>query len=309
MPKVIICGYQTHEELQGLSPDVLLKSGPLWEKDVLYYQPWIDYVPSDHSQKVLQPMWKSTKCEGESTVIVCGQCTSSMDIASQLFRENIINFWDSVIAISQTSGRGRHKRNWFSPIGNIYASWILPKADESDEIDMLWQDQLSIVLGYIITQVFVENNIHTEIKWPNDLLLNNKKIAGLLIDMQPDFILAGIGINVESSPEDSLLKDDFSVSATSLKQEGYDITPLSLYMQIVQKGRSLFNQYKDRYSPEKFINLVNDRLAWKGSKVLLKKGREDIEPASLLGLAKGGGVELMVGGKKETYYSCSIIQA
>lgn len=123
------------------------------------------------------------------------------------------------IAESQTRGRGRLGRKWFSPKGKgLWFSLILRPEIGFSDITLLpllttvsCADAISKTLGLDI-----------KIKWPNDLLINNKKIGGVLLEMKAEvdrinFLIVGIGIDVNLDKKDypEYLKD----KATSLKIE------------------------------------------------------------------------------------------
>lgn len=108
------------------------------------------------------------------------------------------------IAETQTQGKGRLSRQWYSPFGeNIYFSMLYPFAKDISELS-----GLSLVVGLAICQA-VESVIdlkgkHLKIKWPNDVLANQQKIAGTLIEIEAEFngfcqAIIGIGINVNMS--------------------------------------------------------------------------------------------------------------
>ena len=96
---------------------------------------------------------------------------------------------DLVIAKTQTAGRGRCGRNWCSPIGGMYATLIVPAVD-----------LLSARAALAVADTLHRNGVDAEIKWPNDLIVDGRKIAGLLIEAVGGQALVGIGINLAVSP-------------------------------------------------------------------------------------------------------------
>jgi BirA family biotin operon repressor/biotin-[acetyl-CoA-carboxylase] ligase len=100
-----------------------------------------------------------------------------------------------LVAEEQTAGRGRRGAVWVSPKGENLAFSILlkpiaPKA--------LWH-RLSLVAGLAVAEA-LENYVPlTEIKWPNDVRIGQKKIAGILVEAGKDFVIVGIGININSA--------------------------------------------------------------------------------------------------------------
>ena len=101
-----------------------------------------------------------------------------------------------IIAEKQTGGRGRSGRNWVSPKGGIWFSVILhPKFDISNIT--LFPIASSLALSYAIEKIC---EISTELKWPNDLTIKGKKLAGMLVDAsfesnKIENLVLGVGIN------------------------------------------------------------------------------------------------------------------
>lgn len=101
-----------------------------------------------------------------------------------------------VIAKTQTAGRGRLNRRWESPKGGIWLS-ILLRPDFDISHVSLFSLATSLALAIAIEKKF---KIKPELKWPNDVMINNKKVAGILIDAsietnKIDYLIAGVGIN------------------------------------------------------------------------------------------------------------------
>ena len=122
-----------------------------------------------------------------------------------------------VVADAQTAGKGRRGRQWESPAGeNIYMSILLRPDCVPDRAPML-----TLVMAYSVAKVIRELGFEdVQIKWPNDLVLSGKKICGILTEMQLkgseiDYIVVGVGINVNTSKFPEELKD----TATSLYME------------------------------------------------------------------------------------------
>lgn len=120
-----------------------------------------------------------------------------------------------VIADSQRRGRGRLGRGWVSPaLRNLYLSFVLrpPLAPDS-------APQITLVLGLAAAEAVREWTDEVAIKWPNDLVSRGRKLAGILTEMTADdgrtrFVIPGIGVNLNSEPEDFPL--DVREIATSL---------------------------------------------------------------------------------------------
>ncbi|MDD3364880.1 MAG: biotin--[acetyl-CoA-carboxylase] ligase [Syntrophomonas sp.] len=126
-----------------------------------------------------------------------------------------------VVAEMQTAGRGRRGRSWYSPaIKGIYLSVILRPVLPLKEIS-----RVSLVTAVAVAETLeAELNLQPRIKWPNDILINNRKIAGILSEAVTDmdgveYIVIGIGLNINNQARD--FPSGFRTTATSALAE-YD---------------------------------------------------------------------------------------
>ncbi len=157
--------------------------------------------------------------------------SSTMDIALQLAMEGSPE-GTVVIVESQTKGRGRLGRNWFSPkYKGIYLSLILrPKILPSQAPLLTLMSAVSICEA-----VKEKTNLICQIKWPNDILIHHKKLGGILTELNAEtdlsrFIVVGIGLNVNND------KKTILAGATSLKeQKKEDINRTELLQEILRK--------------------------------------------------------------------------
>lgn len=122
-----------------------------------------------------------------------------------------------VVAESQTAGKGRRGRSWFSPPGSsIFMSYLL-----RPNILPYHASMLTLLAGMACARaVREETGLKAEIKWPNDLVLSGKKICGILTEMSTEleeihYIFTGIGINVNQTE----FPEEIRNTATSLKLE------------------------------------------------------------------------------------------
>lgn len=100
---------------------------------------------------------------------------------------------------TQTGGRGRRGNQWESPLGNLYQSLILRPGKPKQE----W-GQLSFVIAVALAGALVRSGIcenHIQLKWPNDVLLDERKAAGILIEASGNHVIIGTGVNIATAPE------------------------------------------------------------------------------------------------------------
>ncbi|MDE0331248.1 MAG: biotin--[acetyl-CoA-carboxylase] ligase [Nitrospinae bacterium] len=132
-----------------------------------------------------------------------GETSSTNDLVSARAREGEPGGL-VIRAISQTRGRGRRGRSWFSPPGSgLYFSALL-RPDGKTEISSL----LTLLLGVAAAEGLAEAaSLRVGLKWPNDLRVNGKKIGGILCEYleppdQPPAVVAGLGVNITTSEAD-----------------------------------------------------------------------------------------------------------
>ncbi len=124
--------------------------------------------------------------------------TSTMDEARKILENNKEHSTKTlIVALTQTQGRGRKSRHWVSFGDNIYASYVYKPQYLSP------QDGLIVMFASCIAIVLAlrEINIEANIKWPNDCIVNGKKISGVLVDIKSDMslieeLIIGFGVNV-----------------------------------------------------------------------------------------------------------------
>ncbi len=120
----------------------------------------------------------------------------------------------AVLAYKQTAGRGSRGRSWQAPEGNLNLSVLLRPARPAAEAGMAALFA-GIAVAEALEQFFLAP---TMLKWPNDVLLDGAKLAGILIDAAQngpklDWLVVGIGINLRHAPRDSRPQYHFARSA------------------------------------------------------------------------------------------------
>ncbi len=182
-----------------------------------------------------------------------------------------------IIGGEQTKGRGRLQRNWHSPKGlGLWFSIILKPKKDFDRIPLL------TLIGALSVHKAIENiGINTDLKWPNDILYNNKKVCGILSQFRSSGnkikqVVVGIGINVNQNkfPED--LKGTSTslriIKGSEIKRENLlaDILDhFSNYYQIYKSGN--YNQIIDRWKSK--MSMLNQKITVKTSTGKKIKGK------------------------------------
>jgi BirA family biotin operon repressor/biotin-[acetyl-CoA-carboxylase] ligase len=140
----------------------------------------------------------------------------------------------------QTDGRGRRGKSWMSPAGNLYASLLLTEPSSP-----ALAPQLSFVAGLAVHDAVVACApglaAKLKLKWPNDVLLDGRKLSGMLIEAEglPRFSVAiGIGVNCVSHPADT------SYGATDLQANGVAISTQDMLAQLAAAMNARLAQWK-----------------------------------------------------------------
>jgi BirA family biotin operon repressor/biotin-[acetyl-CoA-carboxylase] ligase len=204
----------------------------------------------------------------------------------------------ALIANTQSAGKGRMQRVWYSPAGsNIYTSIILrPK------ITPPRAPQISILAGVAVAEVlesYCPDRI--KLKWPNDVLIDGKKVCGILSQMKTaasevDFIVLGIGINVNISY--SQFPKEICHLATSLAIEtAREISRqeliISLYENLAKWYKQLLQSGFDRIK-EKWLSI--SPMIGKSVQVMFK---EEAVSGKAIGLDEDGSLILLTAGNIE----------
>jgi len=174
-------------------------------------------------------------------VIVLESTASTNDVALEIGRgrdepEGIV-----VIADEQTGGRGRFGRRWISPPGvNLYCSVILKPDFVSGDVQLV-----TLAAAVAVASAIREDaGINAEIKWPNDILVNNRKISGILVEMRsgggsPRLLIVGIGVNVNMNMD--AFGEDLKGLATSIQiEKGHSLDRGHLFNGIASRLEGLY---------------------------------------------------------------------
>ncbi|MFC1977034.1 biotin--[acetyl-CoA-carboxylase] ligase [Chloroflexota bacterium] len=171
------------------------------------------------------------------------EVTSTQDVAEQLARGGA-NEGTVVIAEMQTKGRGRKGRNWISPSdGGVYISIILrPNLLPSQII------QIPLIAAVAVSKAIqIATPLQPSIKWPNDIIIGGKKVAGILTEMSCEtdgihYVVLGIGVNV-NTPR-TLLATLTGGIADSLADEcGEPVSRVMLVQYVLSEFESVYTQF------------------------------------------------------------------
>ncbi|NKB51347.1 MAG: biotin--[acetyl-CoA-carboxylase] ligase [Rhizobiaceae bacterium] len=191
-----------------------------------------------------------------------------------------------ITAESQSAGRARRGRSWDSKPGNLYASLLLIDPAKSDALATL-PLVVSLALYEAIIAAIPDLEGRLKIKWPNDLLLDGKKLSGILLEAQPDgfgrtAVVIGCGVNCRHFPDNPMYP------AISLSAAGVDLASTDLFRHLAASmaqqlrvwaegkgfsiirrdwldrsqglGKDIVARFSDREITGKFVDLDEDGL-------------------------------------------------
>lgn len=147
------------------------------------------------------------------------------------------------VAETQTAGRGRLGREWASPQGGLWLSIVLrPKLKASEAAKLVFVASLAVA-----ELLHEKYGLRTETKWPNDVLVDGKKICGILAEMNTkgervNSVILGIGVNANFA--DDVLPELVNAHATSIEKEfGKKIRLESLLKELLEKMETIYGRY------------------------------------------------------------------
>ncbi len=205
-----------------------------------------------------------------------------------------------VVAEAQTRGRGREGRAWWSkPGGSLTFSVIVrPRKQEGPFLG-----HLAGMAALAVCQVLEEEGLHPSIKWPNDILLAGRKVAGILIETSweqgpvPAYAIVGIGLNVKT--EALPPSDQVDFPATAL--EAHLKKPVRRPHLLARIWKQLF-RWRLQIGQEVLWRAWNTRLAYRHQEVLVTVGNQT-QRAYLLGIASDGRLRVQGPSGEETLLS------
>ncbi|BBF44315.1 biotin--protein ligase [Lachnospiraceae bacterium KM106-2] len=195
-----------------------------------------------------------------------------------------------VVADQQTAGRGRRGRAWKSPKGSSIAMSLMLKPDimPSNASMLTLVTAMALVKG-----INDAAGVDTKIKWPNDIILNNKKLCGILTEMSSEldyinYVVIGIGVNVNMTE----FPEEISHIATSVAIElGHPAKRADIITKTMEAFEKYYDIFLKKQNLEDLVEEYNHQLIHKDREIRVLGSEEEYQ-AKALGIDKTG--ELMV---------------
>lgn len=187
----------------------------------------------------------------------------------------------TVVADEQTAGQGRHGHSWHSEKGyGLYVSIVLRLDVQRESLPLT-----TLVLGLATSEAIARAaNLPCDLRWPNDVMLNGRKVAGILVQLLDSAVVAGIGINInqESFP------CDLENEATSLLIEsGHAYSREDVLIHLLQSVDG-FCRMLENGGAQPILNLFAKHSSYaKGKRVVVKQG-DSLTTGTTAGLNEAG---------------------
>lgn len=190
-----------------------------------------------------------------------------------------------IISNTQINGKGRLEKQWISEKDSgIYMSIIL-----RPNIELINCNQITLITSIALCRVLKSLNLETYIKWPNDIILNNKKISGILIELSAEiekvnYIIVGVGINVNNKSIDENIKD----KATSIFLETKNIfSRVQIIQSFLFEFEKMYTQYIKNSNFNEFLDEYKELCINLGKEVkIFSKDKEDF--GKIVGITEYG---------------------
>jgi BirA family biotin operon repressor/biotin-[acetyl-CoA-carboxylase] ligase len=211
-----------------------------------------------------------------------------MDIAKKI--SNLLLPPFVVISEEQSRGYGQMNRKWFSPLGGLWFTEVVNYKKVS---------ALSLFFSVVIVQVLERRIQGIKVKWPNDIYLNGKKLAGILTKVANNTATIGIGINVENNIP--LEINNISISIKEIT----DLNRFDLLNEILKEQDELQKIFLSKgFFP--FVNFYNSHLIFLNKKVIVEsKGRIE---GRAVGVNTEGALLVKTKNKVETIFSGTVVK-
>lgn len=179
-----------------------------------------------------------------------------------------------IVAEEQVLGKGRLGRDWMSIDGKgIYMSIIL-----KPDLEPMKVSRITLIAAAAVNKALLKQAIESSIKWPNDILINGKKICGILTEVSGelnmlDYVVIGIGVNVSLSKTD--IPKELKDIATSINmEEGKAINRKQLMANILNEFEDFYMDFKENGNISRVVKICKENSAVLGKEVNVIKGNQ-----------------------------------
>lgn len=200
----------------------------------------------------------------------------SIDSTNIIAKEIAVSSKEGTIVVGeeQLAGKGRMGREWISPKWKgIYMSIIL-----KPDMEPMKAPRISLIGAAAVNKALLNLGIKSLTKWPNDILINGKKISGILTEISGelnmiDYLIMGIGVNVNL--DKNQIPKELKEKATSINiEEGKSINRKVLMANILNELEDLYIDFKENGDISKSVEICRENSVLIGKEVNILRGKE-----------------------------------
>jgi len=226
------------------------------------------------------------------------ECKSTNESLIKLAKEGYPEGY-SLLSINQTSGRGTRKKKWISISGNLFLSTLI-----RPNIEITKLSQISIIFGLSLFQFINSLGLDKKkikIKWPNDILIESKKVSGILVERFENFCVIGVGLNINSHP----CEKNTGIKSTCLSNY-IDTSDFKLSMLSTQLLELFYKNYNIWLSNflNPFLSQINSNLAFLHKKIDFSHGKI-IKSGKIIGINSDGNLKILLNNNNHLYLTSS----
>lgn len=197
-----------------------------------------------------------------------------------------------VVSTFQTKGRGRRTKEFLSEEGGLYFSFMMRNTMNMQEVSFI-----TSLAAVAVNRALSSLGIDTEIKWPNDIFLNDKKLCGILTEMVTDMegynkIIIGIGINISN-----VFPEELKEIAISLLKAGHQINEITFLLNLFSQFEYLYNKFVqgDR---EEALKVLREKSYLMSKEICFLKDSVE-HKGTVVGLEENGNLVVRLSNKAE----------
>ncbi|GAB4434000.1 MAG: biotin--[acetyl-CoA-carboxylase] ligase [bacterium] len=251
------------------------------------------------------------KPEDITAHLVGGQIISKIETAST--NNDAISLAENaaegtvLIAEYQREGRGRRGRSWISPFGvGLYFSIIL-----KPQLPVAKLPKITILAGIALANALKKLEISVSLKWPNDIIINDRKVGGILSELFVEgdaakYIVLGIGLNVHTKAKD-FPEDLRNIAGSLFTETGKVYSRREILKATLTEFDYVYRYYLELNGELGLLAKQWNDMAWKrGEEVFITTGKEK-EQCKIIGLQDDGTLLVSVKGKRKEVYAGEIL--
>ena len=219
----------------------------------------------------------------------------TIDSTNEYVRRNVMSLTDRtvVFASAQTAGKGRLGRSWSSPAGGLYASLLLKPAPPPE-----CAPAVGLLIADLICEILEQDGVGAFVKWPNDVVIGERKLAGVLAESslregagEQSWLVVGFGVNMSIIPD--IPDSGRGLEATALSAHRSPVPgPIEFLGQVL---RMLDDSWPGRegHPLESRLDHLNDRLWKRGELIRVELSDSETIEGSILGIDQSGRLRLV----------------